>query len=392
MVTIEGTAAAGFERVVDAFAAAAGERGGSALSIRVDGESVVDIWQGHASEEPERAWTASTPAVVFSVTKGLVSILAARLAESGALDLDAPVAAYWPEFATAGKDAVTVRQLMAHRAGLAAPREDVDLQTALDWDAVTALLAAQTPLWEPDTAYSYHALTFGWLVGEIVRRVGGASVGRLFRDQVAAPLGVDAWIGIPAEREPDVARLLRGPSMDVPPPGGFPELDPEHARWMDRAMTLGAAFPSDLVVPGAGFDDPRVHRAEVPGAGGTGTARALATIWSATVCRTDGVRLLGEDIVTDMVRVQSEGEPVWWLPGPYPRWGTGFMIPSERRPFLTSESFGHDGAGGQVTFADRRHRVGFAYLTNTMELHSDDRGDSVVRALGAVLDERRAAI
>lgn len=154
---------------------------------------------------------------------------------------------------------------------------------------------------------------------------------------------------------------------------------------MGRTMTLGAAFPADLVVPGAGFDDPRVHMAEVPGAGGIGTARALATIWSATVGQTDGIRLLGDEIVTDMVRVQSEGEPVWWLPGPYPRWGAGFMIPSERRPFLSASSFGHDGAGGQVTFADRRYGVGFAYVTNLIELHSDDRGDSIVRALGDVL-------
>lgn len=384
MNSIEGTVRPGFERVAEAFSATTGA-GGSALSIRVDGETVVDLWHGHADDDPQRPWTRSTSAVIFSGTKGLVAILAARLVESGELELDAPVARYWPEFAAAGKGAVTVRQVMAHRAGLAALREDVDLATALDWTAMTGRLAAEEPLWEPDSAYGYHALTYGWLVGEIIRRITGVPIGRRFQEEIAGPLSADAWIGIPAALEPGVARLLRGESMDAPPPGGLPELDPEQARWMGRTMTLGAAFPADLVVPGAGFDDPRVHEAEIPGAGGIGTAHALASIWSATVHPTDGVRLLGDDVVRDMVRVRSEGEPVWWLPGPYPRWGTGFMIPSERRPFLTPASFGHDGAGGQVTFADPTHRVGFAYVTNRMELHSDDRGDSIVRALGTVL-------
>ncbi|WP_164234092.1 serine hydrolase domain-containing protein [Microbacterium hydrocarbonoxydans] len=385
MNDIEGTVLPGFERVAEAFAATTAGDGGSALSIRVSGETVVDLWHGHASADPGRPWTATTPAVIFSGTKGLVAILVARLVESGALDLDAPVAQYWPEFADAGKAAITVRQLMAHRAGLAALRDDIDLAGALDWTTITGLLAAERPLWEPGSAYGYHALTYGWLVGEVIRRVTGTPIGRRFHDEIAGPLSADAWIGIPADREPEVARLLRGPSMDAPPPGGFPSLDPEHARWMGRAMTLGAAFPADLVVPGAGFDDPRVHKAEVPGAGGIGTAHALATIWSATVHTTDGIRLIGDEVAHDMTRVQSEGEPVWWLPGPYPRWGTGFMISSERRPFLTPDSFGHDGAGGQVTFADPTHRVGFAYVTNRMELHSDDRGDSIVRALGDVL-------
>lgn len=385
MNTIEGSVAPGFEHVAEAFAATAGTTGGSALSVRVDGRTVIDLWQGRAAEDPSRPWRGTTPAVIFSGTKGLVAILIARLVEAGALELDAPVVRYWPEFGAAGKSAITVREVLAHRAGLAALRADVDLATALDWSSMTERLAAEEPLWEPGRAYGYHALTYGWLAGELVRRVSGTPVGRFFQDEIAAPLAADAWIGIPADREPDVARLLRGRSMEEPPPGGTPSLDPEQARWMGRAMTLGAAFPADLVVPGAGFDDPRVHEAEIPGAGGIGTARALATIWSATVCETEGIRLLGDDVVSDMTRVQSEGEPVWWIPGPYPRWGTGFMIPSERRPFLSAESFGHDGAGGQVTFADRRHGVGFAYITNCMELHSDDRGDAVVRALHEVL-------
>lgn len=385
MVNIEGVIAPGFERVAEAFEDSAGTIGGSALSIRVDGRTVVDVWQGRAADGPSGDWRGSTPAVIFSGTKGLVAILVARLVETGALELDAPVAGYWPEFAVGGKAAITVRQLLAHRAGLAALRDDVDLATALDWSAMVERLAREEPLWEPGRAYGYHALTYGWLAGELIRRVVGTPVGRFFQDEVAVPLSADAWIGVPPEREPEVARLMRGRSMEEPPPGGIPSLDPEDARWIERTMTLGAAFPAQLVVPGEGFDDPRVHEAEIPGAGGIGTARALATIWSATVRETDGIRLLGDAVVADMTQVQSEGEPVWWIPGPYPRWGAGFMLPSERRPFLSTESFGHDGAGGQLTFADRRYGVGFAYVTNCMELHSDDRGDSIVRALHDVL-------
>lgn len=386
MVHIEGTAAPGFERVADAFAAAASASGGSALAVRVAGRTVVDLWQGVADEHPARRWQANTPAVIFSGTKGLVAILVARLVEAGELELDRSAATYWPEFAAGGKGAITVREILSHRAGLAALREDVDLATALNWSAITERLAAEEPLWKPGSAYGYHALTYGWLAGELIRRVTGASIGARFGSEIADPLSADAWIGIPAEREAEVARLIPGLSLQEPPPGGIPELDPEDARWIGRAMTLGTAFPAELVVPGAGFDDPRVHRAEVPGAGGIATARALAAIWSSTITETDGVRLLGDDVVVDMTRVQSEGAPVWWIPGPYPRWGTGFMIPSDRRPFLSPESFGHDGAGGQVIFADRRHGVGFAYVTNRIEVHSDDRGDSIVRALHDALE------
>ncbi|MBO3662694.1 serine hydrolase domain-containing protein [Microbacterium stercoris] len=374
-----------YENVAEVFQKTARETGGSALSIRVEGETVMDLWQGTADEESGRPWTSDTPVVVFSATKGLVAILVAQLVEEGLLELDAPVARYWPEFARAGKEAVTVRQLLAHRAGLAAPVVDIDLDTALDWDAVTGLLAAQEPLWQPGTAYGYHALTYGWLAGELVRRLTGRSVGEALQDRIAGPLHADAWIGLPESREGDVARLHAGRSLLVPPPSGAPGPSGEDARWISRAMTLGAAFPAELVVRGRGFDDPQVHRAEVPGAGGIATARALAAIWSATVVETEGVRLLNPAVIADMTEVQSEGQPVWWLPGPYPRWGTGFMLTSDVREFLSAHSFGHDGAGGQVAFADSEARVGFGYITNHFEVAQDERGTELVRALRRAL-------
>lgn len=388
MIEIDGVVAPGFENVADAFERSALPGGGSALSIRVGGTTVVDIWQGNADEATGVPWHEDTPSVLFSCTKGLLAILVAQLVEGGRIELDAPVATYWPEFAAAGKAEITVRQVLSHRAGLAAPRDDIDLATALDWDAIVSILAAQEPLWTPGAAYGYHALTYGWLVGEIVRRVTGQSVKARFAQVLADPLGADAWIGLPAQLEPRVARLYAGASLTEQPTVEGPNLDPEHARWMERAMTLGSAFPSALVVPGQGFDSPMVHQAEIPGAGGIASASGLATIWSATVVETAGVRLVGDDVIADMSQVRSEDEPIWWLPGPYPRWGSGFMLTSERRSFLGARSFGHDGAGGQVAFADPEFKVGFGFVTNHFEVHSDDRAESIVRALRAVLHDR----
>lgn len=378
---IQGSVEPGFEDVADVFARTARPVGGSALSIRVGGRAVVDLWQGTAGEG--REWMRDTPTVVFSCTKGLLALIVARLVERGLLVLDTPVADIWPEFAAAGKEGVTVRQLLSHRAGLAAPRVDVDLDTALDWRAITAVLAAQEPLWAPGSAYGYHALTYGWLVGEVIHRVTGMSIGEAFRVYLAAPIDADAWVGMPAAEEHRVARLIAGESLSGSSalPG---ELD-DDARWAQRSMTLGAAFPVALVVPGAGFDDPRVHAAEVPGAGGIATAAALADIWSSAVVPTGHTSPLTSRVVDDMTAVQSEGEPVWWIPGPYPRWGSGFMLTSQRREFLSPSSFGHDGAGGQVAFADAEAAVGFGYVTNAIEVADDERGTELVRSLRRAL-------
>ncbi|MBB2977134.1 CubicO group peptidase (beta-lactamase class C family) [Microbacterium endophyticum] len=381
--SVHGVVAPGFERVADVFATTARERGGSALSIRVGGELVVDIWQGSVDSDGAKPWQANTPTAIFSCTKGLVAMLLARIVQEGKVDLDAPVARYWPEFAAAGKERITVRQLAAHRAGLAAPRIDIDRETALDWNRMVTVLAAQEPLWEPGSTYGYHALTFGWLVGEVIRRVTGISVGQYLRETLTVPLHADAWIGLPESVEPRVARLLAGDTLLNPAPG--PALDPEQASWMGRAMTLGDAFPAALVLPGEGFDDPAVHRAEVPGAGGIATASALAALWSSTVVSTERTSPLDAAVVDDMTAVQSEGEPVWWIPGPYPKWGTGFMLDSQRREFLSPSSFGHDGAGGQVAFADRDAEVGFGYVTNLFEIADDERGTELVRALRRAL-------
>lgn len=387
-VSIAGDVAPGFDGVRAAFEASFdGEPGmGAALAIRHRGRLVVDLWGGLADARTGTPWQRDTLSVVFSCTKGVMSVLAARLVQEGRLDYEAPVVDYWPEFAAAGKERTRVEDLLAHRAGLPAPRVGISPEGIADWDAVTAQLAAQEPFWEPGTAYAYHPITHGWLVGEVIRRVTGLSPGSYFRQAVGEPLGADAWIGLPPGLHDRVAHMVVGPTLaeltaqqEAAAPVGEPD-------WPGLAMTLGGALPRELVGEGVGFNDPRIQEAEVPGAGGIATARALATIWSATVVETDGVRLLDDATLVAATRPQAEGEPFFPVPGPWPRWGRGVQLDSEARRYLTPAGFGHDGAGGQVAFADPSAQIGFAFLTNRMEAGSDARATGVVDALRAALE------
>jgi CubicO group peptidase (beta-lactamase class C family) len=383
----EGDIAPGFEAVGEAFALAfeGAPWMGAALAVRVDGEPVVDVWGGVADSGDSDAWERDTATVVFSCTKGLMSILAARLVQEGRLDYDAPVADYWPEFAQAGKGDVLVRHVLAHRAGLSAPRVDLAPADILDWSRMTGLLAAQEPLWEPGTGYVYHAITHGWLVGEVVRRVTGVDVSAYFAQTVAEPLGADTWIGLPAAEAGRVAESQVGSSLAALTAQQAAARTPGTIDWNERAMTLGGALPHELVAPGVGFNAPEVRAATIPGAGGISTARGLAAIWSSTVAVTDGVRTLDDAVLDTALRVQSEGVPVFPVPGPWPRWAMGFQLDSEARRYLGPHSFGHDGAGGQVAFADRESRVGFAFVTNQMEAIDDVRATRMIDALRSAL-------
>lgn len=398
-VAVHGTVDPGFDAVRSAFEQAfAGADGGvdaamgAALAVRYRGEPVVDLWGGVADARDGRPWREDTASVVFSSTKGVMSLLAARLVQDGLLDYEAPVARYWPEFAAAGKDGVLVRHALSHQAGLSAPRRDLTREDLLDWTRVTDAIAEQAPLWQPGTGYSYHALTHGWLAGELVRRVTGLMPGEYLRQLLTDPLAADFWLGLPAEQRERLAPMTVGPSLAALTAAQEAQRTPGTIDWPARAMTLGAAFPPELIADGVGFNDVEVLGAQVPGAGGVGTARALAAMWSSTVVETDGVRSLDEVVVHEATREQTSGRPVFDLPGPWPRWGMGFQLDSEARRLLTPSSFGHDGAGGQVAFADPEHEVGFAFLTNRMEAGDDRRATRIVDALRDVLtDGTRAA-
>ncbi|MBV8980787.1 MAG: beta-lactamase family protein, partial [Acidimicrobiia bacterium] len=199
-----------FEAVRGAFARNFEELGdvGAAVAVRVDGEPVVDLWGGLADAAAEKPWDEDTLALVFSTTKGWTAVCALLLWERGVLDIDAPVASVWPEFAAAGKQSITTRQLLSHQAGLPAFDEPMTIEECHDLDIVSARLAGQSPRWEPGTAHGYHAITYGWLVGEVIRRVSGRTVGQLFAEEVADPLELDTHIGLQALDFPRVAKLL----------------------------------------------------------------------------------------------------------------------------------------------------------------------------------------
>jgi CubicO group peptidase (beta-lactamase class C family) len=381
-----GFVAPGFENVRDAFERAIENDTdtGAALAIRHAGRLVVDLAGGIADPHSGAEWTLDTPSVIFSSTKGLMSILLARLVQEGQLDYHALVTDYWPEYGAAGKAATRVSEAIAHRAGLSAPRQDWTLDDVLDWDRATALLAAQEPLFDPGSAWAYHALTHGWLTGELVRRVTGLLPGDYFRRLITEPLAADAWIGLPAEQAGRVAHMTVGDSLAALTAQQRAELDAGASEWPYRAMTLGAAFPPELVGDDVGFNRAAVQAAQIPGAGGIATAHALATIWSAVVTETEGRRLLDDDVIARATAVQSEGAPYFPAPAPWPRWGMGFQLDSEARRYLGPSSLGHDGAGGQVAFGDAASKVGFAFLTNRMEA-VDPRATSILEALALAL-------
>lgn len=386
MTDIQGWTGAGFEPVAEAFSRAFEGRPnmGAALSVRHQGKEIMSLWGGVADERDQSPWSDTTASVIFSCTKGLVSILAAKLVEEGRLDYAAPVARYWPEFAEAGKAHVTVADVLAHRAGLSAPATPWTFDDLLDSSIPSKALARQSPLWPPGTGHAYHAITHGWLVGEVIRRASGQDISALFEAVLAQPLGVLSWIGLPADYPGRVAHLQVAASLACWWDADAAR-DAQEPNWPYRSMTLGGALPATLVTPDGGFNDRRLQEAVIPGAGGIATASALAAIWSATVTPTAGVRLLTPDTVELATRVVTEGPPVFDAPPPYARWGMGFQLDSEARRYLTARSFGHEGAGGQSAFADPVHDIGFAFLTNWMEAGEDNRATAIIDALRGAL-------
>ncbi|MEU2914795.1 serine hydrolase domain-containing protein [Streptomyces massasporeus] len=379
----DGLVAAGYGKVAEAFTAALtrSSRGGAALTVMVEGEKVIDLWGGAADADNGRTWGPDTPTVTFSCSKGLLAVLVARLVEAGKIDLDLPASTYWPEFGQAGKETIPVRWLLSHQAGLSYPTEDITKGDVLAWHPVVDKLAAQAPLWEPGTGHGYHAFTYGWLVGEVVRRVTGQSVGEAFTELVTGPLRARAWFGVPRQELASVAVLAMAPDIDVDALPLSPELAP-----VKRSFTLGGAFPDTLAGKGTGLNDPAIQAAEVPGGGAVATARALAEIWSSTILPTSATQPLPKDVVRDMVHVQSSGPQILGPQGiPQPSWGTGFMLDSPARPFLTSSSFGHDGAGGQLAFADPVHGIGFGFVTNDAQGAGDTRALDILDALRRTL-------
>ncbi|HEX4247874.1 MAG TPA: serine hydrolase domain-containing protein [Pseudonocardia sp.] len=363
MTQVQGTVRPDFDGVRAAFEA--GQRddpGLGQLCVYLHGEPVVDLWTGEAD----------ALSVVMSCSKGVTATCAHLLAQRGELDLDTPVAHYWPEFAAAGKAGITVSDLLSHRAGLSGftPDSGVGGPEMLDWSACTKALAAMAPLWEPGTAMMYHSVTFGWLVGEVIRRVSGRSVGTFLADEIAGPLGLDLWIGLPAEHEPRV----------VPQTGQGAPTSPERVRAGLTALGIDLGDPLTRVllygnqtVDGVrdALNSRAGHAAEVPAANGIGNARSLARLYAAIIGEVDGVRLLDADTVA-MARVpQTELLPapaaLAALPDAHPlKFGLGYELSRSGSPQFGPGSFGHSGAGGRLAFAHPESGLAVGYVCTNM--------------------------
>lgn len=350
-VKVEGTVARGYEGVREAFAAGqANDPGGAQLCVYRHGKVVVDLWCGR-DRANNRPYTSETVTVIFSAAKGLVSTCLHMLAERGLVDIDAPVSRYWPEFAANGKEHIPVSSLLAHTSGLSwfPPDSGIQLLGLVDWERCTSSLAAMKPLWTPETGYQYHSATHGYLVGEIVRRVSGKSIGRFLADEVAKPLGLSTWIGLPLSEEGRVAPIFNSSLAGNP------------FIWF---MNLREALV-----------------AEIPSGNGVSDARSLARMYAALIGEVDGVRLLRPETMERARAPRTDSLPRV----PYPpflrglyspafskdlppplkqRFSLGYELPYEASPMLGPGSFGQPGMGGRIGFAHPESGTAVAYVCN----------------------------
>lgn len=381
---VEGYVADGFERIKERFAAIITQapNSGAAVSVWHEGRNIVNLWGGIADRNSKTPWAEDTKAVVFSCTKGLMSLAIAQLYQEGKIDYDDLVVNYWPEYKGLGKDGTTIRDLVSHRAGVPFFADDIEEYQVIDWDFMVSKIEQESAIWKPGSQYAYHAITHGWLTGEIIRRVTGISPGKYLAKNVSSPLKADSWLGLPEELESKVA--VSYPHEDLI--SFFVELKKKNTpegNFLIRSLTLGNAFSMNLVGDRKDFNSPLVHQSEIPGAGAISTAHGISKIWSSVVHETDGIRLLSDATVDSVTKVQSEGKPFTNLEPPYGKFGMGFQLDSEARRYLTSKSFGHDGAGGQCAFADPVHKIGFSFITSEMrggEI-ADDRATSLISEL-----------
>jgi CubicO group peptidase (beta-lactamase class C family) len=374
MVEIAGHAPARLAAVKDAFAANfdAGEELGARFTLVEAGEVVLDLWAGHADRKRTRAFDERTLTPVFSTTKAIAALLMARLVDQVKLDYGQTVASVWPEFAQAGKDKVTIEQALSHQDGLSGFPDEMDPADWFDWDLICARLAAMAPLWPPGSASGYHPITFGYIAGEIFRRVEGRTMGTALREDLAKPFGLDLWIGLPDSEFDRVAELQR------------PNALPDFGHHNDATR---AAFLTPWSSP-AGRGQAEWRRMEIPSANGHCTAQALARLMGALANDgwLDGEEILSPALIAEASRERIRGQD---LVLPFDMsWGAGFMRNETVHPWGPgAQTFGHSGWGGSCAFADPERRLGGAYVMNkqSTDLLGDHRPKRLVEAAYASL-------
>ena len=365
-----------FARVADAFRANFDEDGelGAACAVFVAGEPVVDLWAGSAASGGE-AWQRDTAVPVFSVTKGVAALCILSEVSRGAIELDRPVAYYGPEFGVHGKDSVSVREALAHRAGVPLLSGAITIDDLADPQTMAARLAAETPLFEPGSMHAYHAFTIGWITSELMRRVTGQSVGTWFRDHLALPLHLNIRIGRDADISTPVA------TIEVPAALDMPAMD--SASLPGRVIGLNGLFSASIGGLAAAMNDPAVQRLELAGANAVADARSLARLYS-EAARGGSPPFIDTATLGDACQTVSSGVP-FGQDFLGPTWGAGLMLPWPIQPMLGPGSFGHDGAGGALAFAHAPSGVSFAYVRNRFG-QPGVRDPNVYRVVDALAD------
>ena len=381
--------AEGFEPVRDAFVRnfqVLGDRG-AAVAVYRDGRKVVDLWGGTKDAdgtEPRSPWSADTAQIVRSATKGVAAAVPLLLHQRGLLDLDAPVGSYWPEFKAGGKERTRVRDLLAHRAGVPALDRGLTAAEAADGVSGPRAVAAQQAFWEPGTGHGYHAQTFSWLVSELVLRATGRTVGGILAEEIAEPLGLDFWIGLPESQAHRVGRVA---PVDPPESAGMLKVRPRRnvsEAYADPASLTRRAFAAIDPLPDE--NDPAYRAAELPASAGIGTARALARFYAATIGTVeDGARIFTPATTALAARELSGGPDRVLVVNT--RFGPGYMLHGPASPLLSPASFGHPGRGGSLAFADAEAGIGFGYVTNALakSVTADPRAQALVRAVRAAI-------
>ena len=389
-IPIDGSCAAGFETVRDAFEKnfTHNDEVGAAVAVWVDGDLMVNLWGGYADGSRRRRWRENTLASVYSGTKGLTSTCIHLLADRGEIDLDAPVAQYWPEFGQAGKQDITIAAVLGHRSGVIGPRTRMDWSQTDDWDLVCERLAASAPWWEPGTAQGYHMVSFGFILGEVVRRVTGRTIGEYLRREIAEPMGIDVHIGLPDAEHRRCAEMVNKPHIrDVLAKGGAPGHPESLTEHPMAGLSVAMGFVPDEEL---GCNDiARWRRSEFPGTNGHVSALGLATFYNG---------LAQEKILTtahlEKVRVSQGGFDPDVVLGPRVAdhgWGLGYMLNQRGVAGPNLGSFGHGGSGGSYGFVDLENRIGYAYVMNYFDAtkcNADPRStslsDEVYRILGVL--------
>jgi CubicO group peptidase (beta-lactamase class C family) len=385
-VDVNGAVAEGFEPVREAFARnfeTLGERG-AAVAVYRDGQKVVDLWGGTKDVDGDEPWEQGTAQVVRSATKGVAAAVLLLLSQRGQLDLGAPVGEYWPEFKAAGKERTRVWHLLAHRAGVPVLDRPLTPAQAADPDLGAEAVAAQAPVWEPGTDHGYHAQTYSWLTGELVRRVTGRDMGAWIADEIAGPLGADLWLGLPAA---ETARVGLTGRIEAPE-------DPHGLRTRPkRAVVEAYADPDSLtcrafaaITPFPDENDPDYRKAVLPASNGIATAKALARFYGSLIGEVDGGRRLFTPETAELARGERSAGPDRVLVIGT-RFGLGYMLHGSASPMLSPASFGHPGRGGSLGFADPASGISFGYVTNGFRksVTADPRAQALLRALRGVL-------